>query len=485
MGKKKRYLAVSLATLVGLTGASSVYASSPNGTKTSLVNGEQRVIVVYKNKNKVDPTKIMNAKGKVHHFYKNSAILSATVPALEVDKLRKDPDVLAVEPDSIVHTQAQLTDWGITDVKAPSAWVSGYTGKGVKVAVVDTGIAPHDDLVVAGGTSEVSYTTSYADDNGHGTHVGGIIGAENNGIGIVGVAPDADVYAVKALDSQGSGYLSDVIAGIDWAITNKMDIVNLSLGTTTDSLAMQQEVDTAYNSGILVVAAAGNDGGAVNYPAKYSSAIAVSAVDSTNTIATFSSRGPEVEVAAPGVNILSTYINNQYATMSGTSMATPMVTGELALIKQANPTASSSTLRNTLATQVLDLGIAGRDDLYGFGLIQSVGTVSSTPTTPVTLATSTSLITDKTSYTVGSTATITATVKDQNGVALSGANVNLTITTPTGAKISGKGTTTSTGKLVFNYSTNKRSAKGTYKVQADTTLTNYTSSSATTSFLLK
>lgn len=484
MGKKKRYVAATLASLVGLTGVSSVYAASPNGTKTSEVNGEQRIIVVYKDKSKVDPTKITGANGKVHHISKNSAILSATVSTSEVDKLRKDPDVLAVEPDIIVHTQAQTTDWGITDVKAPSAWGIGNTGAGVKVAVVDTGIAPHDDLLVAGGTSVVNYTTSYADDNGHGTHVGGIIGAENNSIGTVGVAPDADVYAVKALNSKGSGYLSDIIAGIDWAISNNMNIVNLSLGTTTDSLALQQEVDKAYSSGILVVAAAGNDGGAVNYPAKYSSAIAVSAVDSTNTIATFSSRGPEVEVAAPGVSILSTYLNNQYATMSGTSMATPMVAGELALIKQANPTASASTLRNTLAAQVLDLGAAGRDDLYGFGLIQSVGTISNTPTAPVTLATSTSVITDKTSYKVGSTATITATVTDQNGIALSGATVNLTITTPTGAKITGAGTTTSTGKVVFKYSTTKRSAKGTYNVKVDTTLINYTSSSVTTSFTL-
>ncbi|NOW34915.1 S8 family peptidase [Clostridium beijerinckii] len=159
---------------------------------------------------------------------------------------------------------------------------------------------------------------------------------------------------IKVLGNDGAGYLSDIIAGIDWCITNKMDIINLSLGSSVPSTALQQEVDKAYNQGILVVAAAGNDGTSdgstdtVDYPAKYSSVIAVAAIDSNNKRPSFSSTGNNVEVAAPGVSVLSTYLNNKYVSMSGTSMSAPFVTGDLALLKQANPGLSPNQLRAKL-----------------------------------------------------------------------------------------------------------------------------------------
>ncbi|WP_235426967.1 S8 family peptidase [Cohnella kolymensis] len=270
---------------------------------------------------------------------------------------------------------------------------------------MDTGIAPHEDLSVTGGASFVSYTASYADDNGHGTHVAGIIGARNNTIGVVGIAPDSSIYAVKALDYDGSGYLSDIIAGIDWSITNRMDLINLSLGSPQDSLTLHQVVDKAYSNGILVVAAAGNNGTAngsgdtLEYPARYESAIAVAAIDSTNQRGYFSATGSKVEVAAPGVNVTSTYLNNSYATMSGTSMATPYVTGNLALIKQANPTLSYTALRSKLDQTVVDLGAAGRDTWYGYGLIQApYGSVTSPP---AAMTTSTKVSTNKSLYITG------------------------------------------------------------------------------------
>ena len=210
--------------------------------------------------------------------------------------------------------------------------------------------------------------------SGHGTHVSGIIGAKNNGVGLVGVAPDTSLYAVKVLDSTGSGYVSDIISGIDWAITNKMDIITMSLGTKSDVAALHNAVDSAYTQGVLVVSAGGNDGAGgdtIEYPARYSSVIAVGAVDKTNKRAYFSSTGKELEVSAPGVNIQSTYLNGQYATMSGTSMATPFVAGDLALLKQAHPTYSASQLRSLLQQKVIDLGRKGRDSSYGFGLIQA------------------------------------------------------------------------------------------------------------------
>ncbi|MCI2253081.1 S8 family peptidase [Domibacillus sp. PGB-M46] len=336
---------------------------------------EQNVIVIFDEK--VDKKAIAQAEGEIDQTFKQLPIASVTLPADEVKELKQDKDVVRVEKDITVHASADTLDWGIGATNVPVSWNAGFTGRGVKIAVVDTGVAAHPDLAVAGGASFVSYTTSYQDDNGHGTHVAGIIGAESNGFGTKGVAPDADVYAVKSLEKSGSGSLSSILAGIDWAITNKMDIINLSLGTQTNSAAFQALVDKAYASGILVVAAAGNDGSAsgtddtVDYPARYDSAIAVGAVDSSLKRTSFSSTGSTVEIAAPGQSIVSTYLNNGYARMSGTSMAAPYVSGELALLKQANPTADAVRLRTILKDTSKDLGTAGRDSWFGYGFMQA------------------------------------------------------------------------------------------------------------------
>ncbi|MCP3761426.1 S8 family serine peptidase [Domibacillus sp. A3M-37] len=346
----------------------------PSYTVSAQPNDEQKVIVVFDEK--IDKSAIAEAEGEINHLYKEIPVASITVPADEIQELKNDPSVERVEKDTVVRTSAQILDWGIEAVNTPAAWNSGYTGKGVKVAVVDTGIASHSDLNVAGGTSFVDYTASYEDDNGHGTIVAGIIGAEDNDFGTKGVAPDADIYAVKSLGVKGSGYLSTIIAGIDWAITNKMDIVNLSLGTQTHSAALEDIMDEAYANGMLIVAAAGNDGTAagtedtVDYPARYNSAIAVAAVDSSLNRANFSSTGNAVEIAAPGVDILAPYLNDGYAKANGTSMAAPYVAGELALLMQANPQLTNQALRAKLIESSKDLGSVGRDTFYGFGLMQ-------------------------------------------------------------------------------------------------------------------
>lgn len=339
-------------------------------------NNEHKVIVVFnKNagKSAIDPM-----RSKVNREFQNINAVAMSLSDEAIVKLKKHPTVNVVEEDVLVHIDSQITDWGITKVNAPKAWNSYYTGQGVKVAVIDTGIAAHPDLQIAGGASFVNYTSAYADDNGHGTHIAGIIGAKNNTLGVVGVAPNASLYAVKVMDNTGSGYISSIIAGLDWAITNKMNIVNMSLGSSSPSTALQNEVDAAYAKGILVVAAAGNSGtisgntDTVNYPAKYTkSVIAVSAIDKNNQRPYWSSTGIGVEVCAPGVNILSTYLKGQYATMSGTSMATPFVVGDLALLKQKYPTYTNIQLRSLLDKSILDLGITGRDNFFGFGLIQA------------------------------------------------------------------------------------------------------------------
>ncbi|MBI5247523.1 MAG: S8 family peptidase [Elusimicrobia bacterium] len=238
---------------------------------------------------------------------------------------------------SQVTAQRKENTWGIERVHAPAAW--GITeGKGVKVAVIDTGIdASHPELTgsVDGGYSAITKSENpadYQDDNGHGSHVAGTIAAHRDGKGVVGVAPKARLYAVKVLDADGSGNLSDVVDGIVWAAKNKMDVANMSLGAPVDSEAMKRAVRFARGSGVVVVAAAGNSGGAVGFPGAYPDVIAVAASDSEDKLAGFSSRGPEVDFIAPGVDVLSARMGGGFASYSGTSMASPHVAGLAALV---------------------------------------------------------------------------------------------------------------------------------------------------------
>ncbi|WP_100405689.1 S8 family peptidase [Bacillus solitudinis] len=268
-------------------------------------------------------------------------------------------------------------NWGIDHLNIPASWSDGYTGKGVKVAVIDSGISTtHPALNVVGGISMVDYTTSYEDDNGHGTHSAGIIAAKQESTQSYGVAYNVQLYAVKSLDRAGNGRLADTIKGIEWAVSQQIDIVNLSLGTTTPSLALKAAVDNAFERNVLIVAAAGNKKEDysvkkdVEYPARYGSVIAVSAVDSRNRLAAFSATGPEIEFTAPGVGINSTFLGGGYKNMSGTSMATPFVAGALALYKEAYPTLSANEIRKLAQTNALKLTSSTRDESFGYGLIQ-------------------------------------------------------------------------------------------------------------------
>jgi len=234
--------------------------------------------------------------------------------------------------------------WGVNRVQAPAAWATCETekiktceGAGVKVAVIDTGIDyTHPELSgkVDGGYSAITKTSNpadYRDDQGHGTHVAGTIAAKKDGKGVVGVAPQARLYAVKVLDADGSGNLSDVIEGIVWAAVNKMDVANMSLGAPIDSEAMKRAVRFARGSGVVIIAAAGNSGGSVGFPGAYEDVLAVAASDSKDKLAQFSSRGPEVDLIAPGVDVLSARLGGGFASYSGTSMAAPHVAGLAAI----------------------------------------------------------------------------------------------------------------------------------------------------------
>ena len=267
--------------------------------------------------------------------------------------------------------EAQRKDWGIDRVEAPAAWATSR-GQGVKVVVIDTGIdGSHPDLAgnVKGGWNTISKDENFKDDHGHGSHCAGVIAALDNNIGVVGVANKADLYGVKVLDANGSGTFDDVIAGMQWAVEHKMDVASMSLGADAEygNDALKDAVAAMAKNGVTLVAAAGNSGGPVGVPAAYPGAVAVAASDKANAVAYFSSRGPEVAVIAPGVNVYSTVMNGGYETMSGTSMATPHVSGLAALYVATHKGATPAQVRDALRAAAVKLPNAPEEQ-QGAGL---------------------------------------------------------------------------------------------------------------------
>lgn len=286
-------------------------------------------------------------------------------------QLKSDPRVARIEQDQVVRlngkpggggggstTQpAQTIPWGISRIAADKSSSISGNGSGavdVDVAIIDTGIdTTHPDLKVVGGRNFTGGSTSaYSDGNGHGTHVAGTVAALDNTIGVVGVAPGARLWAVRVLDSTGSGTMSGVIAGVDWVTSNAatIEVANMSLGGG-DSPTLNSALAKAVAAGVTFAVAAGNSTvdtrGTSPANSTSTGVITVSALDQNGNLAYFSNFGLNyvddsnaengVDVIAPGVNIYSTYMGGKYATMSGTSMASPHVTGVAALCKAKNP----------------------------------------------------------------------------------------------------------------------------------------------------
>ncbi|RAM51152.1 MAG: subtilisin [Hapalosiphonaceae cyanobacterium JJU2] len=271
-------------------------------------------------------------------------------------------------------------NWGADLVKAPETWTQGYTGKGVVVAVLDTGVDyNHQDLSSniwtnskeIAGNGKDDDGNGYIDDyygwnfdgnnnstldvNGHGTHVSGTIAGVNNGYGVTGIAYDSKIMPVKVLDDEGSGSYSAIAKGIYYAVDNGANVINLSLGGGRSNDTLQKAIEYASNKGVTVVMAAGNDGGSQPaYPARYADkyGIAVGAVDKNKNLADFSNRAGEKQltyVTAPGANVYSTLPGNKYASYNGTSMAAPHVAGVVALMLSANPNLTDAQIRQILA----------------------------------------------------------------------------------------------------------------------------------------
>ncbi|WP_336786835.1 S8 family peptidase [Paenibacillus sp. MMO-177] len=262
--------------------------------------------------------------------------------------------------------------WNICRVKANAAWPRTTGGK-IKVAIIDTGIAAHPNLQIAGGVNTIR-GGSYADDNGHGTHVAGITAARGLD-GVKGVAPDVELYAVKALDSRGGGYVSSIIAGVDWCIRNKMNVINMSFGLVGSSVsrALRDVITKAYNQGIVIVASAGNSGteesGMIDAPASFPEVMAVAATDISDKVTGFSSRGSGIDLAAPGEQIRSTWLNGGYMTLSGTSMSSPHAAGGIALLLSSQAGLSPAQVKEQLKSWALPLASDSSNE-HGAGLLQ-------------------------------------------------------------------------------------------------------------------
>jgi subtilisin len=336
--------------------------------------------------------------------------MSAVVPAGRLAALQRDPRVAYVVEDMERSISAQTVPTGVQRIFADTNTNIDIDGTDdyrvdVDVAVIDTGVDfQHPDLNVVGGVNCVgnifraTCKTGGDDDHYHGTHVAGTIGAIDNGIGVVGVAPGARIWAVKVLDSRGSGYTSGIVAGIDWVAANAtiIEVANMSLGGSGYNQAEYDAIQGAVNKGVAFAVSAGNsDADAKNYsPAGFDNVLTVSALadfdgapgglgsptcrtDQDDTLADFSNWGSAVDIAAPGVCILSTYPleRGEYGTISGTSMASPHVAGALALLTSASKPTNDTGVYS-LYTQVKNAGNYNWTDDSGDGIQEPLLDVS-------------------------------------------------------------------------------------------------------------
>jgi hypothetical protein len=326
------------------------------------------------NKKELIKKEILEKGGNVKKDYKKNKLIKAELSNDLIIKFKGNENIEFIEPDyqmEALEVTEETVPWGINKVNAPMSHSSNITGKGIKVAVFDTGISKHTDLTINGGISFIE-GEGYSDENGHGTHVAGIIASMLNDKGIVGVSPNVELYSVKVLDSYGQGSYSSIIDGIEWAIDNNINIINMSFGSSYHSKILEEAINLATSHGILIVASAGNNGkdteNSLVYPAKFDNVISVGAVDENNGRALFSSVGPELDLVAPGVNIYSTLNKENYGDKSGTSMAAPHVVGVAALLWGKNPEIDSDRIKGLLYYSATNLGEVAH---YGNGLVNA------------------------------------------------------------------------------------------------------------------
>lgn len=625
--------------------------------------GKMRVWVEFSPGRGAKVENALNALGAEFHYrFEDLNSFVVTVPEQALAGLRNNPNVVSIEEDAIRYPAAQEVPYGIDMVQARDVWDSdgdnvidagAPTGKGIKVCIIDSGIkADHEDLL---NVPKSGYSTNWNTDTcGHGTHVAGTITASLNELGVVGVNPgganSVELYIVKVFDGPDCGwsYSSTLANAAQQCQTAGADIISMSLGGAQKNRLEEIAFNNLYSAGILSIAAAGNEGTtAYNYPASYSSVVSVAAIDENKTWANFSQYNNQVELAAPGVSVLSTvpFLNeasvtvngakydghpveyaklgsasgaladgglctstgawagkvvlcqrgdisfydkvmnvqnsggaaaviynnvegellatlgegysstipaigltqsqgselleklgllasvensftpnvSSYEKWDGTSMATPHVSAVAALIWSANPNWTNVQIRNALTGSALDLGTAGRDVYYGFGLVQafdalvSLGwtppsptpvpsetptntptpspTTTDTPTpTPVPTDSPTPVVktmvllvdTDKDTYSDRQTVFITVTAKNPDGSPISGASVNITIKNGLITLATGSSTTGSSGDVTFTYRIKTRTTGlGTMTVDATASMAGYETTTASTTFKIQ
>jgi hypothetical protein len=370
--------------------AAEAASATPAELKAEIADGELRMIVVRDYQNEPDVS-VLN--------FTNSKQLDQTLKALT-----NDPSVISVDVDQKVNLldAAREPTASATAVTAYNQW--NYTalglhqfhthrnGSGSLVAVIDSGVdRTGTDLNGPGqvldgcdwvtSPTNVCRGTGVLDENGHGTHVAGIIAAQNDGEGITGVAPEAKILPLRVLDANGSGYLSDISAAVDYAVSNNADVINMSLGGTANYYLIEEAINRAVAAGVVVVAAAGNSGPTntlPSYPAAYDSVIAVAATDSNGNVASYSNQGTYLDIAAPGSGIISTY-RGGYASLSGTSMASPHIAGVVAMMLQAGIPAAN--IKSQLQSTADNTSPRDNPNRYGAGLVNPYGALGCTNNT--------------------------------------------------------------------------------------------------------
>ncbi|WP_334049782.1 S8 family serine peptidase [Alteromonas gracilis] len=321
-------------------------------------------------------SEVRKAGGAIKKELKKQKMVAATMSKSALNKLRNNPNVESIEVDVLRKPMAQTTPYGYTMVQANQFGQSDTTAR--KVCIIDTGYnLGHPDLPgtndgVTGQANNSAVGNWYNDGNGHGTHVAGTIAAYDNNEGVVGVYPGVDMHIVKIFNDNGQWtYASDLIGAITQCQDAGSNVVNMSLGGGSSSNTERNAMQSFTDAGMLLVAAAGNDGNsAKSYPASYDAVMSVAAVDSNENRASYSQYNDQVEIAAPGSAVQSTYPTNTYAALSGTSMATPHVAGGAALVWSYFPQCTNNEIRSALNATAEDKGSAGRDNFYGYGLMQ-------------------------------------------------------------------------------------------------------------------
>ena len=361
---------------------------------SGVASGDTRVVVNVGFANQEGRNAAAEAADRIKREFDFPA-MTIEVAAAAAENLAQSSNVRYVEQNGEMQALEQAVPYGIEQVGADDVIDDGGTGDGVSVAVIDSGIdAQHETLEAnlgegyattdaacdadcggggpfGGGNDIDECLAEWDDDNDHGTHVAGTVGAADDGEGVLGVAPDVTLHAVKVLDCDGGGSFDDIAAGIEWSAQQGHDVQNMSLGADSGSDVIHDAVQYAADEGVVMVAAAGNDGectDCVGFPAAYEEVIAVSATDENDDLADFSSTGPEVDIAAPGVDTLSTVPRDDYAEFSGTSMASPHVAGGAAQVI-ADGVTDREEVRSVLLDSATDIGLdeneqgAGRLDV--------------------------------------------------------------------------------------------------------------------------